>query len=247
MRFHRRCPASYRGALLLGVALSAAACSDAAGPDHGSSRVAVVNALVVQNPNNNLSALVRFTARNADSAQLTYNPSGASLNGAVSTPFFPVFADTGTIPALGLRGNSSYQITVGVVRGGVAADPAMSFRSGQLPPELSALQLQSTQTSFDPIVADFILTDFTGVNAAYLVVFDETGHVCWYRQFPAKPGEAAIDADRQTNGDFTLFVGQSTGWQPTPGRFIEVNAAGDSITAYSAAAAYTDPHQLILE
>ena len=234
----------------LGVALSVMACSDASGPDHASSRVAIVTALVTQNPNNNLSALVRFTTRNADSARLTYhiNPDvhlGVPVS-EQSSPFFPVRGGTGVIPALGLRENTSYEITLHLRGGREDADTTLSFRASQLPLELSQLRLEPTQ-SLDPTTPDYILSDFTGVNAAYLVVFDETGHVCWYRQFQAKPGEVAIDADRQANGDYTLFVGVSTGWQPTPGRFMEVNAAGDSITAYSAAAPYTDPHELILE
>lgn len=250
MRSQPSCPHRHR-ALLLGVALTAAACSDTSGPEHASNRVAIVTALVGQNPNNNLSALVRFVTRNADSAQLTYHEnSTVRVNQAVrelSTPFFPVRGDSGVIPALGLRENTWYQVTLHLRGGGHEADTTLSFRASQLPLELSQLRLQPTGSSPDPTAPDYILTDFTGTNAAYLVVFDETGRVCWYRQFPAKSGEVAIDADRQANGDFTLFVGQSTGWQPTPGRFIEVNGAGDSITAYSATAPYTDPHELILE
>jgi hypothetical protein len=245
----RRSLACWQRISLLAVALGVGACSDAAGPGD-SSRVAVVNALVAQNPNNNLSALVKFSTRNADSARLTYQSNAGAVTAAVptfSTPFVPVRGDAGVIPALGLRENTSYQITLHVRGKGSEADTTLSFQAGQLPPDLSALQLLPTQLSNDPTVPDYILTDFTAANAAYLVVFDETGHVCWYRQFQAKPGEAAIDADRQANGDYTLFVGQSTGWQPTPGRFIEVNAAGDSITAYSATAPYTDPHELLFE
>src|SRR5689334_4451557 len=237
-------------AFLIGVLLSVVACSDAAGPDNSSARAAIVIALVAQNPNNNLSALVRFTTRNADSARLTYQVSPGLADGAVpamTTPFFPVSGDAGVIPALGLRENTSYQITLHIVSKGSEADTTLSFRSSQLPPDLSQLRLQATPLATDPTVPDYILADFTAAGAAYLVVFDETGHVCWYRQFSDKPGEAAVDADRQANGDYTLFVGQSTGWQPTPGRFIEVNAAGDSVTAYSATAPYTDPHELLLE
>ena len=250
MRWSRMRPSWYCTSLLV-LGLNVGACSDAAGPDHSIARVRIVNALVAQNPNNNLSALVRFAARNADSARLTYhiNPD-AHVGGTVSdlsTPFFPVRGDTGVIPALGLREHTSYEITLHVSSRNGEADTTMSFYGGQLPLELSKLRLAPNQSSFDPITPDYILTDFTGASGAYLVVFDETGHVCWYRQFQAEPGESAIDADRQVNGDYTLFVGQSTGWQPTPGRFIEVNAAGDSITAYSATAPYTDPHELVLE
>jgi hypothetical protein len=253
MRFRFGSALRQLAALSLGVALSSTACSDAAGPGPQSSSVTIVSARVEANPNNNLSALVKFKTRNADSARLSFLPSLAgNVIAAASTqltPLFHIVGDTGTIAALGLRENTSYRIALIVFRGGAVADTTMSFVTGQLPSELSRLRLQPAEADqyFEQAPADFILTDFTGATAAYLVVFDETGQICWYRQFQSKPGEGAVDADRQANGDYTLFVGQSTGWQPTPGRFIEVNAAGDSVTAYSATAPFTDPHELLLE
>ena len=244
-----------RGVFAFGFALTTAACSDGSGPANSANRVAITSALVAQNPHNNLSALVRFAATHADSAQLTYrsrlDPRVNGLeSGESSTPFFPIRGDTGTIPLLALHENISYDITLSVRSGGFKTDTTLSFRAGQLPAELAALQLNATGTyagTVNDTGSGYILSDFTGANSAYLVIFDGTGRVCWYRQFPAQPGEVAIDADQQPNGDYTLFVGQSTGWQPTPGRFIEVNPTGDSVTAYSAAAPYTDPHELILE
>ena len=242
-----------RAALEVVVAFAAGACSDSSGPSRTSNRVAITNAVVAQNPNNNLSALVRFGTVNGDSARLTYHAhSAVAANQIVTeqtTPYFPIRGDSGTIAVLAMHENTSYDITLVVRHGEFEKDTALSFRAGQLPAELATLQLNPTHPldGGSTVSSGYILTDFTGTNSAYLVIFDETGRVCWYRQIAAQPGEVAIDAEQQLNGDYTLFVGQSTGWQPTPGRFIEVNATGDSITAYSAAAAYTDPHELILE
>src|SRR6476659_9279175 len=134
--------------VVFGVAIVAGACSDAAGPDH-STRVEIVTALVAQNPNNNLSALVRFTTRNADSARLTYQANSGSRVNSVSfiksTPFFPVSGNAGVIPALGLRENTWYQITLHVNSKGSEVDTTLTFRASQLPLELSQLQLTPTQ------------------------------------------------------------------------------------------------------
>ncbi|HKR09410.1 MAG TPA: hypothetical protein VJS39_09490, partial [Gemmatimonadaceae bacterium] len=73
----------------LGIALSVVACSDASGPDRTSSRVAIVTTVVAQNPNNNLSALVRFTTRNADSARLTYHIDPGRIGGPISDQSSP--------------------------------------------------------------------------------------------------------------------------------------------------------------
>ena len=233
------------------LGLSAVACSDASGPAGASDHAAIIKMLVAQNPNNNLSALIRFTTSNADSARLTYRAQSRMPGVAEqSTPFFPIRGDTGVIPALALHENTWYDITLHVSRSGAEADTTVSFRAGQLPAELATLALNPSGTfagRVGAVTSGYILSDFTGASSAYLVVFDETGRVCWYRQFPAAPGEVAIDAGQQPSGDYTLFVGVSTGWQPTPGRFVEVNASGDSIAAYSASAPYTDPHELILE
>lgn len=244
-----------RHRLVSGIALmwAAAACSNGSEPAAPSLRPAITSAVVTQNPQNNLSALVKFSTTNADSARLTYHARATvGVNEIVAeqtTPFFSIHGDTGVIPVLALRENTPYDITLVARRGILEIDTTLSYQSGQLPPELANLRLNPSRAldGGSTVTSGYILTDFTGVNSAYIVVFDETGRVCWYRQISAQPGEVAIDADQQPSGDYTLFVGQSTGWQPTPGRFVEVSPAGDSVTAYSAAASYTDPHELILE
>ncbi|MDQ6872642.1 MAG: aryl-sulfate sulfotransferase [Gemmatimonadota bacterium] len=235
--------------LPLAMLIGGAACSsDAIAPTDALNRVAITNALVAPNPNNNLSALVKLATRNADSAWITYRavPDAPQVNIGLETasPVFPVRGDTATIPALALQEKTPYSITVHV-RGGRADTTAqLNFRAGPLPADLASLRLASTGT----ISPGFYLTDFTTPTSAYIVVFDESGRVCWYRQFATQPGEVAIDAEQESNGSYILFVGVSTGWQPTPGRFFAVNPAGDSIQTYFAKAPYyTDPHELLLE
>src|SRR5690242_117254 len=250
---YRRAVSTLEGRSLcaFAVVVSVAACAEGAGPTSIPDRPGIIYTVVGENANNSLSALVRFSTRNADSARLTYHArSVIGTNEIVTeqaTPFFAIRGDTGTIPVLGMHENTWYDITLDVRRGEFEADTMVSMRAAQLPPELAGLRLNSTGVGSIGELDGYILTDFTGAKSAYIVVFDGTGRVCWYRQFAAAPGEVAIDAEQQPTGDYTMFVGESTGWQPTPGRFIEVNAAGDSINTYSAAAPYTDPHELILE
>ena len=223
------------------ILLAVAGCSsDSAGP--GSSAPTIVSASIGTNPHNALSALVRYTSRNADSARLLYRRAGS--NAEQSTPFYRIHADTGTLAALGLASNASYDVTLEVSAGEVAVSTSLGITSGSLPSELSALRLNPIGTPGP----GYVLTDFTSVGSAYLVALDSSGGVAWYRSFATQPGEIAIDAEQRSDGNYTLFVGVSTGWQATPGRFFEVTPAGDSVRAHAAASPfYTDPHELLFD
>ena len=231
------------------VFLVTSACSfDSAGPGADRARVSIASALIAENPHNALSALVSFKTRNADSARVIYRAASSNLRldprpDRIS-PFFPVRGDSGTVAVLGLRENTSYNVILQVIGGSVDTVTAMSYPAGPLPSSLAGLRLDPSGTPG----TGYTLTDFTTASAAYIVIFDETGAPCWYREFAAQPGEVAIDAEQQANGNYILFVGVSTGWQPTPGRFYEVNPLGDSVQTYVASAPYyTDPHELLLE
>lgn len=239
-----------RDALLAGVAvLAASGCSfDSAGPAERPARPAIESALATVNRHNALSAVVTFKTRSADSARLLYQAISPdprlSPTPERATPFYPIREDSGTIVALGMRANASYKIVLQVMGGDADASAAIVFRPDPLPVPLTGLQLDVVGQS----TSGYTLTDFTSGSSAYIVAFDEAGRLCWYREFAAQPGEIAIDAEQQTNGNYTLFVGISTGWQPTPGRFYEITPAGDSVQTFAATAPYyTDPHELLLE
>ena len=54
-----------------------------------------------------------------------------------------------------------------------------------------------------------------------------------------------IAAQQLPNGNFTVFLGASTGWQPTFGRFVEFRPSGEVAHVYfSGAPYYTDLHEL---
>lgn len=78
---------------------------------------------------------------------------------------------------------------------------------------------------------------------AYVVIFDSTGTLRWYRDFGP---QFTSDARQQANGDITVFLGPSNGYQQAQGAFVEVRPSGDSVRAITAlGSAYTDPHELI--
>ncbi|MBA3646194.1 MAG: aryl-sulfate sulfotransferase [Gemmatimonadaceae bacterium] len=161
-----------------------------------------------------------------------------------STPFYKLETDSGSITALGLTPDTRYQILLEVAGAGRDTTIAMEFRSGTLPPGISGLELRGTGAP----TAGYTITDYTATDGAYIVVFDATGALAWYRKFAAEPGESALDAEQQSNGDFTLFVGASTGWQPTAGRFYQVTPGGKSVNTFAASGAYfTDPHELLVD
>ncbi|MEO7218404.1 MAG: aryl-sulfate sulfotransferase, partial [Gemmatimonadaceae bacterium] len=79
-------------------------------------------------------------------------------------------------------------------------------------------------------------------NHGYLVAFDGAGNIRWFRDF----GNIGVqEAKQQTNGDFTVFVGNSYGDNATAGAFVELTPEGDSVRAITATGSpYTDGHEL---
>ena len=91
------------------------------------------------------------------------------------------------------------------------------------------------------------MAEVTRGTDAMTLAFDTAGHVAWYRMFVAQPGELAMQTEQLANGDFTVYVGASTGWQPVDGRFIEFRPDGEIVRTFAAGAPYyTDSHELLL-
>jgi Arylsulfotransferase (ASST) len=237
-----------RATLFVFAGLSVSSCvGDFAAPTGPRDAPRIRSTGVASNPYNVLSATVHFTSTNADSARVLYRVVSGIISGSnppEATPFYPVRSDSGTIVALGLRPNTPYELFVQVMGAGTDTSAASGFQTTSVPAPLAALQLAMTGAP----TSGYTLTDFTSPGAAYIVAFDSGGAICWYREFSAQPGENALDAEQRVNGNYTLFVGASTGWQPADGRFHEVNPAGDSIRSYAATQPYyTDPHELLLD
>ena len=238
---HRGLGMTGRAALLFFVG----ACSADTGP--GPSPPAIGAMAIAANPHNVLAALVSGTARYTDSARVLYAPvdeGGKLQEPESSTGFSKIDGEAVRVLVLGLKPGTAYSFRVEAVGNLAATSAGMSYRTPDLPQDLLGVRLAVTGTPG----SGFTLTELTRNGSAFIVAFDSAGRIAWYRGFPAEAGEMALDAGQRVNGNYTLFIGASTGWQPSEGRFVEVTAAGDFVRQYQAGPGYyTDPHELALE
>lgn len=192
------------------------------------------------NPENALSAVVRFGAANADSARVVYR----SDSDSAATPYSALPGGVGRIVTLGLRPNAHYRSLVEAVgRGRTTTSDTTGWLTDSLPASLQGVHLQLTGAPS----AGYLLTAVTRDSDAFAVAFDRSGAIRWYRRFPARPGEIAIGSAQQSNSDFSVFVGASTGWEPVNGRYVEFTSDGEVVQSYTAGPPYyTDPHEIVL-
>jgi hypothetical protein len=69
------------------------------------------------------------------------------------------------------------------------------------------------------------------VESSYLVIFDNGGRLVWYRDFGQVP---LVEAKQQTNGNLTVFLGATRGWDKVPGEFQEVDRLGNVVRTWTA-------------
>jgi hypothetical protein len=231
-----RRPARWPFALCLGACGS----DGNAGPSEPPPEIGA--AIALANPANALSAFIELTTSKGDSARIAFSENGGPVE---RTPFQAIRPGMDTVVALGLRPGTAYTLTAEVAgAGGVTRSSELAFATGDLPPALAVLRLTGTgapSPGFTMITPVFL----GGDTAAYLLIFDDAGSLSWYHQVRGSGG--AVEAKQQPNGNFSLYVGRSFGWQPVEGRFLEVQPDGEVVRTYAASAPYfTDPHDLIL-
>jgi hypothetical protein len=226
---------------LLGVGVGAiVACVDGS---PGPSRAPTISALTVApNPYNTLSFVVTFRGDRVDSARVLYRePSGA----VDTTPFCRAMGDSFRLVALGLRQTTAYASIVEIRgRGGSATSDTMTFVTDSLPSVLRGVHLNG-QTGTPS--AGYILLSLTlpPDTTSFAIAFDGAGQVRWYRGFPR--GVSAGEAKQQANGHFTIFLGETRGWDATYGRYLEFTPSGEIVRTVDASAPfYTDNHELLL-
>jgi hypothetical protein len=235
-------PMEQRTILLMAVAASVsvivAGCSDYMSPEI----VGPPDALTVTSitPNDLLpnAALVSYSGGAADSVRAHYSSADSSDTGM--TPWFP--SGSGALPILGLRAATPYSVTLESRRSGdTAMGIAANYTTPPLPQALSGVTLGLV--SGTPPATGYTLASLTAPDGhGYLVAFDGTGNIRWFRDF----GQIDVqEAKQQTNGDFTVFVGNSIGVDPSVGAFVELTPEGDSVRAITATGSpYTDGHEL---
>ena len=228
-------------AAVLTIALGAVACGPEAISDPASGPV-IASAEASANPHNVLSARVILSVHDADSARVIYAAAGGTVQ---ATPFTPVRAGTDTITVLGLRPQTAYTLSVEAIgHSQPARAPDVSWTTGALPEILRSVRLAGSGAP-SPGHTLVVPVFLGGQSDGYVVAFDQAGEISWYREIA---GEGwAVEAKQQPNGNISVYVGRSYGWQPAGGRFIEFRPDGEPVRTFAAAAPYfTDPHELLM-
>ncbi len=196
--------------------------------------VATLNA----DPNLVDAAEISFASATADSVRAHYASTASPDSGV--TPWFA--ASAGALTVLGLRAATTYNITLEARGTGSAVmGTPSSYTTPALPSALAGASL--SLVSGTPPSSGYTLTAFSAPDGhGYLVIFDAAGIVRWYHDC----GKVYVqEAKQQTNGDFTVFAGNSFGSNAAPGAFIEIKPDGDSVRSVSALGSpYTDGHEL---
>ncbi len=213
--------------------------------------VPVVTTVDVQvNPLNALSLVVRFEASHADSARAVYRKKDGTVG---ATPYVSARAATsdmlGRIVALGLEPSTEYFVSVEVRAASTTVQSdTLRASTGALPDALRSLRFADSDEPMGAPSGYLLVVPFVpqwGDRLAYIVVFDRTGRLVWYREFINQGW--AVEAKQQANGHITVFLGRSYGWQPDAGRYVEVAPDGEIVGTFaSRAVPYTDPHDLLL-
>ena len=207
-----------------------------------SRRPGISSLAVAQNPNDALSTVVSFTAAGTDSVRVWY---GAAGEPQLATPYRPMRGDSATITTLGLRPNATYYHVVEAIGSGMSIlSDTFRLTTGDLPLFLRNVRLEVT----GPAPDGYFLTSVTRVDTdtvGVAVAFDGAGQIRWYRAFAA--GVPAGETRQQPNGDFTIFLGSSQGWQPTYGHYLQFTPSGEIVQRYAASPPfYTDNHEILL-
>src|SRR5215204_5581587 len=159
---------------------------------------------IVPNQHNALSNVITFDARGFDSARVVYWAAGEAPR---TTPFSRHRA-VGRIVTLGLRPETPYFHVLERVRGTeVVRSDTVQSSSGQLPAFLGRTHIRMSGRP----TSGYVLTSMADTGrTGFVVAFDSTGRLCWYREFPGEM--PAGETKQQPNGDFTVFLGRTPGW-----------------------------------
>lgn len=183
-------------------------------------------------------ARIAFAPILSDSVRAHYVSTDSSDAGV--TPWVP--GGSGRLSLIGLRAATTYSISLEASTGETAViGNATTYSTPPLPQALAGVSL-ALITGTAP-TSGYTLASLSGPDGhGYLIAFDGSGNIRWSRDF----GHIDVqEAKQQTNGDFTVFVGNSIGDNASVGAFVELTPAGDSVRAIKAAGStYTDGHEL---
>jgi arylsulfate sulfotransferase len=148
-----------------------------------------------------------------------------------------------TLVVLGLKPGTTYEYQVETFAGGVpGSSPTARFKTGDLPDDLAAVELVKISGS----TLRYTVTGVQTASGGYAVAFDPNGRIAWYHDFTAT-GLQVSDVMMQPNGNFTAFIGNTSGFQPLEGYYVEFTPAGKEVRTYRAhGGVYVDDHEIRL-
>ena len=236
---------TYGGVAVLAAAVVAiSACHDSS-PTAASSdpprNPPIVGALAVSIPPAGLTLRASYTVDNATAAVVLVQAVGV---GAARRVVAPIKSGQASAIVTALEPGVKYTIQ------GVALNEKDSVRTAldtvtvaALPADLEGVQFPTSAPSTD---SAFMLTTLARGTTNYALAFDRGGRIVWYRGF-AGEGTGLGDLQQQPNGHFTMFLGNTYGWQPLPGKFVEFGPDGEVLREYlPPEGRYMDDHELRL-
>ena len=200
-----------------------------------------VEALTPTAPDNVLSAQVSFSITTApDSVRVSYQESSGQPQ-ATQSRLGKIGSDT--IFVLGLKAATTYTYQVDAFTGNVLRSSSSStFKTGDLPADLADVQMQKLSGS----TSNYAVTGVQTESGGYAVAFDPSGTIVWYHSF-ITTGLQVSDVMMQPNGNFTAFIGNTSGFQPLEGYYVEFTPGGKEVQTYRANTGfYVDDHEIRL-
>ncbi|HXT15318.1 MAG TPA: arylsulfotransferase family protein [Gemmatimonadaceae bacterium] len=187
-----------------------------------------------------LQARVTVDAVGADSVRVVYQ---AGNGVAQATPFRTPRTSSDTILVLGLHAKTLYTYYVEALTAGVSQrSPAGTFTTAALPGQLDNVRLQQ----ISGVQHHDVATGVTTGDGGYAVIFDSTGALVWYRDF-TDTKMTVSNVLMQPNGNITAFIGNTSGWQPADGYYVEMSPAGEILQTYRAPpGSYMDDHDFLI-
>lgn len=182
---------------------------------------------------------VSYVDRRADSVRATYVSADRSDSG--TTPWFSTAHDSLII--LGLRPATQYTLVLQSKRAGeVVNGTVVTKTTAPLPPALQQVQMRVLSGGMPS--GGYTLTNVDASDGhGYAIAFDSAGVIRWYYDVGAM---STGETKQQRNGDITVYAGNTRGYDPVPGAYVEVTPSGDSVRSISALGSpYTDQHELV--
>ena len=183
----------------------------------------ILDAHVLANADNAISALLSVKARGVDSVAVRFAVKGGSLDSvtaAVAASGDPSMSDSVIAPVLGLLPQTEYTLVpVGYAACGGVSGSSVAFTTGALPADLPTYSTSGADPTRGYVAF---------AASPYGIVIDNTGRVVWYHRFPGGSG-LNFQAQPQGRGHyFGLPPGQ-------PARWMEIDPAGTVVRTFGCA------------